>query len=273
MSYSLAADGEVIAEGGELFDLVAVPAEPATYELTLDTARDADWWTTSTETNSVWRFESEHVGGGQPEDLPILQVDYELALDEYNIADAPTPIRLRPYNLAERDLAPTEIADLRAFSSVDDGATWVPIALTDAGEGWSEGAVAIPASCDPTCFVSLLVETADTEGNALQQEITRAYQAAYVAPTPTTPVPTTTLPPTGAGDTGSLAGLGLVVLALGAIAANAATASPVRAASAPPFLHDQRHGVSSAPPLVHDQRQGESQGWRCGRRPPPLPPR
>src|SRR6266511_4291306 len=53
-----------------------VPGAAATYQLTLDVARDRDdapsWWTTSTATSTTWTFRSTRPAG--PEVLPLIQV-------------------------------------------------------------------------------------------------------------------------------------------------------------------------------------------------------
>lgn len=171
VAYELTADGEVISEGEQLFADITVPPGPADYELTMTTARNVDWWLTSTETRSVWRFGSETTEAPVP--LDMLQVEYDIVgLDLYNQATAPTTVRFRPYSLADEP-----VTGITASSSVDDGAAWDEIELTDAGEGWYEGTVSVPESCDPSCFVSLRTESEDQVGNSLDQDILRAYSA------------------------------------------------------------------------------------------------
>ena len=117
----LRADGEVVYTGTEMFgEPIPVGPDPATYELTLDVVRDADWWLTSTETSTTWTFESEHEE--EQELVDFLQVDYDVELDPYNHTDAPVEIRFRPFNLASGD--EQTITDFTAQWSVDDGATW-----------------------------------------------------------------------------------------------------------------------------------------------------
>ena len=228
----MSADGELIAEGAELFADIAVDPEPAEYEVTLDTARDVDWWQTSTETSSVWRFTSEHVHG-EPAALPMLQVDYELAgLDLYNHADAPTTVRLRPYSLADRNVNGRR--DREHHGLLLDrrrGDVGPSSSSGDVGDGWYEGRSPSRRRATRRATSACASRPRTTPATRCQQEITRAYAADYVEPTatptttpPTTPptetptVPaTTTLPGTGGGNVGALAGLGLAVLALGGI--------------------------------------------------------
>jgi photosystem II stability/assembly factor-like uncharacterized protein len=172
VAYELTADGEVISEGGQLFADITVPPGPADYELTMTTARNVEWWLTSTETSSVWRFGSDTTEA--PEPLDMLQVEYDIvSLDLYNQAAAPTAVRFRPYSLA----GDPAITGFSASSSIDDGGTWESIELTDVGDGWYEGIVSVPESCDPSCFVSLRTESTDEAGNTLDQDIMRAYSA------------------------------------------------------------------------------------------------
>ncbi len=242
VAYTLSADGEVIATGGELQRTqFEVGPESTAYELTLDAQRIADWWQTSTATSSTWRFTSQHPAGEEPEVLAMLQVEYGLDLDLTNHADAPTAVHFDSHLV---DGTPATGA-FTAWSSVDDGDSWSELDLTPSGAGSYDAMITVPVTCEPSCFVSLRVDAADADGNALEQTITRAYGARYVAPTtppttsptttpPTTPpttgptagtptvAPTTTLPGTGGGDAGRLASLALAALAAGGVAIVAA---------------------------------------------------
>lgn len=75
-----------------------VPADAATYRLTLEVARDRNdgptWWTTSTATSSTWTFQSARPDGGEPEVLPLVQIGYQLDTDMRNAVSARRPYQL-----------------------------------------------------------------------------------------------------------------------------------------------------------------------------------
>lgn len=215
----VSADGEELGEVATPYGEFQLPAEPAEVEVTLEGARDAPWWSHSTQTSTTWRFVSEP-SKGEPVTQPLYEVDYDIALDLYNETDSPNPIGFRAYG---PDGSPP--AAFTAWWSIDDGEAWEPLVLADLGDGAYESTVPVPASCDPSCDVSLRVTADDTARTVLEQEIIRAYTARYVAPSEpptepptTTPIPTTTLPDTGAGDAGMIAGIGVGVLLLGGLA-------------------------------------------------------
>jgi LPXTG-motif cell wall-anchored protein len=191
-------DGEVVYTGTELFGSpIAVGSDPATYELTLDVARDADWWLTSTKNHTTWTFDSEHVDRSAP--LDVLQIDYDVTLDPYNTGDAPLDVAFRPYNLATPD--GSTIADLTAEWSVDDGDTWSDVADLSVEDGWWHGTIKGNV-CNNSCTlpVTLRVMATDATGATIEQTIERAFNASFVAEPPTSTPPTST-PPTSTPPT------------------------------------------------------------------------
>lgn len=218
ISFRLLRDGEVITESTDLFLGAELPPEREAYELVLDTARTAPWARMSTETRTVWRFESEEPPGGTRDELGLLQVDYDVELDLHNRAAAGAPLRLDVYGTGP--VPPAVITSADAWSSVDDGATWSLITLRDLGGGSYEGVPAVPTTCADPCLVSLRVAMADERGTELEQTIMGAYTSLGAAPTGTptaTPTPTPTLPPTGGGPTGGVAALALLVVLAGGL--------------------------------------------------------
>ena len=231
VSYTLRADGEVVSAGDELrFLNLDVAPEATAYELRLDTARDAVWWLSSIATSTTWRFSSATSTDPDGTPLPLLEVGYGIDVGLRNAAISPTPVRF------DVGGSGAEIAALDAWWSIDDGATWSDLEVEDLGGGSYEGEVAVP----DTSAVSLRVAAEDADGNAIEQEVIRAYTGVFSEPTPTptetspspsptptdpTPTgtgsptvgPTTTLPGTGGGNAGWLAGIGIGVIVLGAL--------------------------------------------------------
>ena len=156
VSYTLRADGELVSEGTELFLFEEVSPEPATYELVLETERDTPYWLTSTETRTMWQFESEHASGELSEPLDVLQVDYAVELDPYNHHEpGPVEIGFRPYNLA---VDGESISGLTAQWSVNDGRSWHDVTELLAGDdGWWTGGIGLTRACDEACYVTLRV--------------------------------------------------------------------------------------------------------------------
>jgi subtilisin family serine protease len=181
-AFRLYQDGELIAE-----DLrppatgVAVTPDPATFRIEWDVVRDADWWTTSTETATAWTVHSEHHEAPPVFDvLPLVMVDYDADLDLRNTAphprdrSGPPVVAVQARHQAGAGGPP--IAGARLWTSYDDGATWRERAARDLGEGQFEFLLDVRDPVDTSGFVSLRVEAWDVDGNRIEQEITRAWQ-------------------------------------------------------------------------------------------------
>jgi hypothetical protein len=223
ISFVLSADGEVLAESDQTFLDAEVPPELTSYELVLEVERDLpEWWQTSTATRSVWRFDSEHASEDEP--LDLLQVDYAVELDPTNHTTTwPFEISFRPYNLADRatsagNSTPSDITDLTAEWSTDEGTTWNDVQdLFEQDDGWWEGGIGVPRGCDDDCFVSLRISATDDGGAAMEQMITRAFRATYIEPTSTPTSPEPTLPPTGFGAANTVVVIAVLALLLGGL--------------------------------------------------------
>jgi len=237
LRYQLAVDGDVIAEGEDLGGLFVegVPSDRAEYALSLTVARSAKWWQMSPETSTDWSFWSSGDGG---ESYPtMLQVDYGVGVDLLNQVPAgPVPMTFDAYVPGfDVPAPPADLESFQAWSSLDDGATWIAVDLDAAGTGSYAGEVDA-SSCAGSCFVTLRVAAEDTAGATIDQTVTRAFRAVAAgtppptttAPPPTdpgspTPTATTTLPGTGGGNAGWLAGLGLAALVVGGLVVALAT--------------------------------------------------
>lgn len=124
-AFRLYQDGELYVIGERAFGEVPVAPE-SRLRFELDVARDAKWWTTSTETHTAWEFDSATTETAQW--LPMLQVDYDIDLDLNNKTKDPSktkgPFKIgldvrMPYSVDD-----TQIEDVKAWLSYDDGATW-----------------------------------------------------------------------------------------------------------------------------------------------------
>jgi hypothetical protein len=119
----------------------------------------------ATEVNTTWTFFTEHPGDRQSQQ-PLLDLDYELDVDWRNSARerSETDLELELQRGAERVSA----ADLDAWVSFDDGATWRDLRVR-------RGEAEIDNSRRPG-YVSLRVRADDAAGESIDQTIIRAYR-------------------------------------------------------------------------------------------------
>jgi hypothetical protein len=162
-------DGQLIGTWPNFGYAVAeLPPGAATYRLAA-TATPAVSQISTTIT-SAWTFQSKHVDGDQAVALPLLNVRYAPALDEYNHA-RPGERYLIPVEVSRQPGAGTAtIAQLTVEASYDDGKTWRKAPLARNGAGW-----VATVNNPPGGSVSLRAHVQDTDRNELDQTIIRAY--------------------------------------------------------------------------------------------------
>lgn len=170
---SLRRNGELVGTSTLPANQFTVPGPAATYQLTLDVARDRDdapsWWTTSTATSTTWTFRSSRAA--KPEVLPLIQVGYDLDTDLRNAATGNRLVLHPGYQPGATARGPI---DLRAEISYDDGKSWQRL------DGWRghDGATTVWLRQPPrgAAFASVRVNAWDGAGNRLEQTITRAWR-------------------------------------------------------------------------------------------------
>ncbi|NUT21837.1 MAG: S8 family serine peptidase [Hamadaea sp.] len=146
-----------------------VPADEGTYQLRLQSSRVSAAWQLSTKLSTVWTFRSK------PEDsaLPLLGVYYQVPLDDANAMDARHPVPFT-ISVARQELAEAATVDrVQVWSSFDDGATWQALTVQNTADGWR---VTPPTGGRAGAFVSLRVAATDSQGNAVDQTVIRAYR-------------------------------------------------------------------------------------------------
>lgn len=150
-------------------------ADPATYRLVHNGKRSTPWSRYSTETNTTWTFASSRPAAGQQEKPPLLQVDYDLVLDNLNQAlDQSTyTFRLGVGHLPGH--TGPAIDTVQAWASFNDGGTWRRVDLIAQGNDQYLATVRHPAAVNTTGAVSLRVRATDTGGNIVDQTLIRAY--------------------------------------------------------------------------------------------------
>jgi hypothetical protein len=118
----------------------------------------------STRTSTTWTFRSRPV----EERLPLLLVAYRLPLNLLNQPAGDTAT-FRVSRVA--GAATAKATGLKLWTSLDDGATWRPAAVTGSGGTYS---AKLPHA-GPGQAVSLRVQASDDGGSAIDQTIIRAY--------------------------------------------------------------------------------------------------
>jgi subtilisin family serine protease len=146
-----------------------LPAQPATYRLEMATAMPNVG--ISTDVSTAWTFRSGHVDGTEEVALPLLGVRYTPELDDRNHARPGSGFRI-PVEIYRQPGAAGSpvVADLTVEVSYDDGDSWHATPLTRDGTRW------LATADNPAGgTVSLRTKAIDTDGNTLEQTITRAY--------------------------------------------------------------------------------------------------
>ncbi|TDD94752.1 S8 family serine peptidase, partial [Jiangella asiatica] len=172
---TLHSDGELVgtSNASAFPSQFTVPPESTELELRVQVENDADYWSDlSVSTDTTWRFESERAGD-EGVVLPLVQADYGLDVGLYDEMPAgePYPMAVTPqYQPGATGPGEFEVAVEVSF---DDGASWQAVPVTPAGEDDAVQAQ-VPAA-DPG-FASVRVEVTDADGNAMTQQIDRAWR-------------------------------------------------------------------------------------------------
>ncbi|MEV4346325.1 S8 family peptidase [Actinoplanes sp. NPDC049596] len=162
-SMSLYRNGELVGTTAESRADFDVPRERAGYRLKFDVDMSRIQ-SVSTKTSTTWGFRSTGPTGLNTVALPLLAVDYDLALDHFNHATGrPATFTVRQ----SRTLKPQRITSFTVRTSVDDGVTWRPVPV----RGFQATLPPPPAGG----FLSLRVTATGDGGSSIDQTIMRAY--------------------------------------------------------------------------------------------------
>lgn len=173
-AFRLYQDGVLAAEDSRALGEFEVAHGDSRLRMELDVAREADWWTTSTQTHTAWEFDSTTTQTDTP--LPLLQIDYDLGLTLAN--ELPHPRDRRgpaTFSLDVRHPAgidSPQITGAQVWLSYDDGQSWMPRPVRATGDGTFEVVVDRRGGGD---HASIRVEAWDAAGNQIEQEVIRAY--------------------------------------------------------------------------------------------------
>ncbi|MFI9543726.1 S8 family serine peptidase [Streptomyces sp. NPDC052016] len=166
-------DGKEIAEADSAWTDFEVPAGAADYRLDLSTSRTSDEWAYGTATETSWSFRS--AAGGEAKLLPLLQLDYDVPVDERNEVKSGRTHAVRLAVRAQDGLAAPKGVVMRVEASYDDGRTWSRASLRDRGANAYEATVTRPSGVRGDAYVTLRVTAHDAAGNSVRQTVTRAY--------------------------------------------------------------------------------------------------
>ncbi|MGC4816614.1 S8 family serine peptidase [Micromonospora sp. DT63] len=161
-------DKELNWGNAEYLQVGGLPAQRLPYRLVVENDRAA--WTNpySRQTRTEWGFRSAATGAESSEVLPMIQLDYQVAIDRDGTASRRVPLTVVASHLPG---VSGTVGPVTVEVSYDDGRTWQKPRLTRHGDGWRTTLDA-PAKAR---FVSLRTSARDTAGNTVSQSITRAF--------------------------------------------------------------------------------------------------
>ncbi|MFI6243747.1 S8 family serine peptidase [Micromonospora sp. NPDC050795] len=161
-------DKELDWGNAEYLQVSGLAEQRLPYRLVVENDRAA--WTNpySRQTRTEWGFHSAVTGEESAEVLPMIQLDYQVAIDSAGRASRRAPLTVVASHLP--DVTAT-IGAVTVEVSYDDGATWQKQRLTRHGDGWRTS-LAAPAKAG---FVSLRTTARDSAGNTVSQSISRAF--------------------------------------------------------------------------------------------------
>lgn len=143
-------------------------------------------------TSTAWRFTSQkptqdqsprgyvcpgtlYFGLDGPCQAPgIIFVRYDAHVNAHNAVTAPGTHRMTVTAYQQAPDAP-DVDDMRVWTSIDDGVTWVRARLASNGDGSYVATYHVPGLGQTTGAVSLRVEAGNTDGDTVQQTIVDAF--------------------------------------------------------------------------------------------------
>jgi hypothetical protein len=152
--------------------------EPARHRIEYAVDNASVWAALSTRTRSVWTFTSQRPREGERRVEPLLAVDYDVDVDLRNRAPHPRE-RRGPHEVVltvahPAGAEPIPVDEVALEVSYDDGASWQRVRNLRERDGGRYVATLYDRSAAGG-FLSLRVTASDAAGNAVEQEIIRAY--------------------------------------------------------------------------------------------------
>jgi hypothetical protein len=169
---TLERNGEQVGIAEDTGIWLELPDDAASYKATLDTRRENDYWKYSTQVKSTWTWKSK---GGADEVMPLVLADLDVPQ-----ADAASQVRTgRPttitFGLRHQTGSQSTAKFTKATLSLSyDGSRWTDLPLKKTADGHWTTTVNHPNS-QAGHAPSLRLTGTDADGNAIEQEVTRAY--------------------------------------------------------------------------------------------------
>ncbi|ONI92352.1 peptidase S8 [Saccharothrix sp. ALI-22-I] len=157
--------GETMYAGNGLFE---VPAGAAAYRVETDAVRAAGASEFATKVSAAWTFRSDTATGDEYVPLPLSVVRFTPELDAAGSAPKGRVLRV-PLTVQQQEGASNGRVDrIDVEVSFDDGTTWTPVPVA--------AGVATIANPDAAGYGSVRVKATDSNGNALEHTVIRAYK-------------------------------------------------------------------------------------------------
>lgn len=148
-----------------------LPARQTPYRLRLRTAYSADWWRTSTDVTTEWRFRSARAGAEERVPLPLLQVDYGVPAALDGSVDRTAKLTLSADH--QPGVEGADVTGLRLWASSDDGESWQEVTVKP---GKGDTFLAVVKAAAGAQFVSLRAQAEDADGGRVTETVIRAYR-------------------------------------------------------------------------------------------------
>ncbi|GLH99985.1 S8 family peptidase [Phytohabitans aurantiacus] len=165
----LSRDGVKVGEEASMSAVFPVPAERATYRLEAAAKRSVS--PLSTEVSATWTFSSARPTDGSVSRTPLMAVRFAPKLDDLNRAPAGRRFAIPVHVQWNTGSEHGKLTGLTVDASYDDGKTWQRVRL--AGSGVDR--LALLDHPTGSGHVSLKASAVDSNGNAVEQTILRAY--------------------------------------------------------------------------------------------------
>ncbi|MCF1600023.1 S8 family peptidase [Streptomyces muensis] len=173
---TLRRDGETIGESPYPSGVFTVPAEPSTYQLTLDTAKigaPAGAWKRSTSTTTTWTFRSALDENAYSQGIPLLFPRYTLPEDGLKTLPAEDGQEITLTATGHAGYEPGELTRAALAYSYDEGATWTEAETVRQDDGTWRATVDHSGTTGKQ--VTLEAVLTDANGASVTQIVTRAY--------------------------------------------------------------------------------------------------
>ncbi|MFI1396927.1 S8 family peptidase [Streptomyces sp. NPDC020681] len=174
-SMRLSRDGEQIGDSPYPFGVFEVPADEATYELSLSTTKvgqPAAVWKRSTETMTTWKFRSKLDENAYSQGIPLLFPGYGLPEDGLKTLPAANGQRIALGATGHAGYTPGALTAAKLSYSYDGGETWTGATMSQQGGAWTATVNHADAAGLP---VTLKAELTDANGNSVTQLVANAY--------------------------------------------------------------------------------------------------